>query len=266
MINLFSGVPGSGKTQMMIEYCMAGQTTNLFGVRNSTGDWDDPNSLRWRGRTPNLIHVPYTHDKMPDEVKNNDVGILIFGPPWTGEEICSILIRKGWTTYVDDELDLFARYKGWESSPLVEFVHRGRHSLNGEGRYTQLHILGGFRRIQNVVTDVTSMADQVFVFRSHGKQTLKRLTDEGIIEPWHVEMVRNFVGGKDGNNCPLPYSEFLIWKNDGSQQKLGRLANPFYGKVVQDKPRDSESDTEADVEPADENEVEDYDDDESSFP
>lgn len=230
MINLFSGVPGAGKTQMIIELMMAQKHAMTYLVRNSTGDFSDPHSPRWRGRDPSLIFVQPTEDAIPEEFEEHNPGIYVFNEPWEAWQIASLGIRMGWCTYVDDEIDLTAVYKGWIDNPLRNYCHRGRHAKNDEGAFAELHIYGGMRRIQNVHTDLSSMADQIFVFRSQGKQTMKRLTDEGIIEPSHVEMVRTFQGGKDDNGQLLPYMEFLLWKNSGTHS-FGKLDNPFYGKA-----------------------------------
>lgn len=245
MINLYSGVPGAGKTQMICEMMMAQKHAMTFLVRNSTGDFSDTHSPRWRGRDPQLKFVKFTSDAIPEELEERKPGIYVFSEPWEGFQIAALGITLGWCTYVDDEIDLTAVYKGWIDNPLRDYVHRGRHAKNADGAFAELHIFGGMRRIQNVVTDVTSMADQIFVFRSQGKQTMKRLTDEGIIEPAHVEIVRTFQGGKDDNGKLLPFMEFLLWKNSGIHA-FGRLDNPFYGKAGSDggyMPRDDESET-----------------------
>lgn len=248
MINLFSGVPGAGKTQMICEMMMAQKHAMTFLVRNSTGDFSDPKSPRWRGREPGLVEVEFTQEAIPPELEERKPGIYVFSEPWEGFQIAAIGITLGWCTYVDDEIDLTAVYKGWIDNPLRDYCHRGRHARNSEGQFAELHIFGGMRRIQNVHTDLTSLADQIFVFRSQGKQTMKRLTDEGIIEPSHVEMVRTFQGGKDDNGRLLPYMEFLLWKNSGTHS-LGRIQNPFYGKVSSDggyKPRSDSSESDSD--------------------
>lgn len=248
MIELHSGVPGAGKTQMICERLMAQKHEMTFLVRNSTGDFSDPNSPRWRGRDPGLIPVKYTSELIPEELEERKPGIYVFNEPWLGEQIAAIGIALGWCTYVDDEIDLVAVYKGWIDNPLREYCHRARHKKNADGEFAEIHLIGGMRRVQNVHTDVTSMADQIFVFRSQGKQTMKRLTDEGIILPAHVEMVRTFQGGKDDNGKLLPFMEFLLWKNSGTHS-FGRLENPFYGKAANDggyKPRHDETENDAD--------------------
>jgi hypothetical protein len=229
MINLFSGVPGAGKTQMICELLMSQKHEMTFLVRDSTGDFSDPHSPRWRNRDPEIRFVKYTQDAIPEELEERKPGIYVFPEPWLGEQIAQIGIALGWCTYVDDEIDLVAVYKGWIDNPLREYCHRARHKKNAQGEFAEIHLFGGMRRIQNVHTDVTSMADQMFVFRSQGKQTMKRLTDEGIILPAHVEQVRTFQGGKDDAGNLLPHMEFLLWKNSGTHS-FGRLDNPFYGK------------------------------------
>lgn len=83
-----------------------------------------------------------------------------------------------------------AVYKGWEENPLREFIHRGRHMLNEEKAITKMHVFGAARRPSNLHTDLTSMADEVFTFRIQGKNTLKRVVDEGYILPEHVNTAR----------------------------------------------------------------------------
>jgi hypothetical protein len=226
-VRLFVGVPGSGKTQAMIDFCMASQDEQLFGVVDRAGEWGDLNSPRWRGKRPNAVIVPHNVEgKMPDEVLNTHRGFLIFQHPWEGEAVAELIRQRGEAVYVDDEIDLVAIYKGWIENPLRDFVHRGRHLPNAEGIPSQVDILGAARRIQNLHSDVTSMADECFVFRSQGKYTIKRLVEEGFIDDSEeaITQVRNFKGGKG-----IPTMEFLLWKSDGTRA-LGTIKNPFMGK------------------------------------
>lgn len=98
------------------------------------------------------------------------------------DEILNLAVSKGNIIYVDDEIDLIARYKDWNNSPLRVFVHEGRHALNEAGEPCKLHIFGACRRPQNLHRDLTDLADHFYLFRLRGKATLKRIIDDDLVD------------------------------------------------------------------------------------
>ncbi len=221
MISLFYGVPGAGKTTAMIDYVHEyGENQRVFVV-DRAGEWGatDPDGAgespnpRWRGMDTSRIQT-IGNDNVPEEWPEN--GIFLFQYPWEGEQVAELAVAVGNTVYCDDELDLVAIRKGWEDSALRTMVHRGRHAPNAQGEIGELHILGAARRPQNLHTDVTSMADQCFIFRVQGHRTLERLEADSMIESeeeWErVRMQPNF--------------SYKLWRSDGSSS-WGTVKDPF---------------------------------------
>jgi len=207
MIILALGLPGTGKTQALIDYAAENSESQRFFVVDRAGDWQptdeegNPNP-RWRGREKELgIYEVGDIEDMDFEPP----GIYVFGYPYEAIEVASVARAVGNATYVDDEIDLVATYSKWLDNPLRDFVHRGRHLPNAEGQIGTMHILGAARRPENLHTDLTGMADQVFIFRIQSLHTLKRLTAESMIrqEDWPtVRTMQNF--------------HYLLWRNDGT--------------------------------------------------
>lgn len=204
-IKLFLGCPGAGKSLaiqdlvyestkqgwpcFVIDHCLEWLTHSL---NEQTGELDKPN-IRWRGKPPLIIRVPIdSPDEATEEgLEKNACLVHESIDGWTPELVAKQALRFGNCIYVDDEIDMFAVYKGWEENPLKEFIHRGRHMMNERNDITKMHVFGAARRPQNLHTDLTSMADEVFTFRVQGKTTLKRVVDEGYILPEQVEIARN---------------------------------------------------------------------------
>lgn len=213
-IKLFIGVPGAGKTLAMQDY-----------VRNLCADWpcltmdradewraeDNP---RWRGHSPEVLDVPHTTDlaKLAKDLEGQK-GVLRFNAPWEPLDVAHVTNLLGNAVYVDDEIDLAAVYVGWRDNPIRNMVHRGRHLPNQHGEPCEVHVLGAARRPQNLHTDLTSMADEVMLFRVNGAMTLKRIVAEGYVED--AEEVQN-----------LPNLHYVLWKNDGSRTP-GLIVDPF---------------------------------------
>ncbi len=213
MISLFLGVPGSGKTLAAQNVtAIASQQWPCFVVDHTPEEWA-PNfegrpNPRWYGNAPRIITVPH----MPNEealefLADYDTGIFRFclGDGWEQFEVATLVKLRGDAYYVDDEIDRFAEYKDWRSSPLNDFVHRGRHLPNAEGVSSEVHVIGCARRVQNLHADLTSMANEAYVFRSQGVRTLSRLRDEGYIEPGDESEVRH-----------MPDLHFIHWRNSGT--------------------------------------------------
>lgn len=219
-VSLFVGVPGAGKTQAMVDLCAKQAMTHVFMVCSQAREWEDLKSPRWRGQGKKLpiVSVGATPDKRDDvveellEVKN---GVFVFGYPWEPWEVANVTRDVGNAVYVDDEIDMFAEYKSWSTNPLRDFVHRGRHLPNINGDPSTVDIYGAARRVQNLHTDLTSMADEVLVFRSQGKHTIKRLVEEGYIDDAEVEHVR-----------AMPNMQFCGWRSSG-EKFYGVIDNPY---------------------------------------
>lgn len=217
MIKLFCGVPGSGKTLAMQDTvrllnresglgCVAIDRTEDWGLADKDGK---PN-VRWRKDPPSIVE--WTPENSDDDsireslyeaqTKGTTVVFKRF-EPWV---VSDWVQRIGDLVYVDDEVDLTARTKEWLANPLRAFVHTGRHLPDESGYPREVHILGACRRVQNIHTDLTEMADEVFLFRSQGKNTIKRLFDEGWIDS--DEMMLKVK--------TQPNLDYVRWRNDGS--------------------------------------------------
>lgn len=201
----------------MMDFCAAQSGTQRFLVVDRAGEWF-AESPRWRGSKPPLYLAEGTEGELIDEIEEAEGGIWCFQAPWEPLQVAKLVQAIGDCVYVDDEIDLFAVYKDWLSNPLRDFVHRGRHLANRHGEPKQVDILGAARRVQNLHTDLTSMADEVMVFRSQGKQTMKRLVEEGYIEDDEQERVRS-----------MPNFRYVLWRNTG-ERAHGKISNPFAAK------------------------------------
>lgn len=229
MIVLAVGVPKMGKTQALLDYVAAHATQNRFFIVDRAGDWTFPGNHRWRG-TPfmrwsggsvhqHLAFMASANDKQgrpwyADAPQSGllewaqqlpPTGVFRFGWPHEGEDVARLATAIGDVVYVDDEIDLVALHAGWLGNPLRDVVHRGRHLPNADGKVCQVHILGACRRLQSLATDVTSLADTVFVFRSQGHRTFQRLLDDRILEDDEIDPIRLLE----------PY-HFKLWESSGS--------------------------------------------------
>lgn len=219
-VNLWVGVPGAGKTQGMVDAVARQAKTHLFTVSSHAGEWEDTAAPRWRGQGKKLpiypIQVgPNKQEQVIQDLLDAQTGVYIFGYGWEPIDVAAVTLAVGNAVYVNDEIDLFATYKNWEMNPLRDFVHRGRHLRNINGDVCTADIYGAARRVQNLHTDLTSMADEVIVFRSQGKHTIKRLVDEGYIDDAEVEHVRT-----------MPNMQFCGWRSSG-EKFYGEIINPY---------------------------------------
>lgn len=218
MISLFYGVPGAGKSQAMQDYVSAHAAEHRFMVVNRLGEWNTgeegaPN-LRWRGKTLPIIQGPEPKDVADFEFQ--PTGIYLFNFPWEGNEVASLCVALGNCCYVDDEIDMAATYKNWNTSDLRHIVHRGRHMPNAKGEICELHMLGAARRPQNLHSDVTTLSDQCLIFRVQGRLTLDRLRQDGMIdsdEEW--DRVRT-----------QPNLSYKLWRSDGHSE-WGSITDAF---------------------------------------
>lgn len=200
MIKLFVGVPGSGKSLAMQDTVRllnrAGQGCVIVDRTNEWGllDKDENPNARWRGDPPPLTALSLdgdTEDIRQALTLARDEGKSCVFQTDRCFDVGKWVRAIGDLFYVDDEIDLTARVKDWHDNPLRAFVHTGRHLADETGYHREVHILGACRRVQNIHTDLTEMADEVFVFRSRGKNTIKRIIDEGWAEDSDIEDIRN---------------------------------------------------------------------------
>jgi hypothetical protein len=223
-IKLFLGVPGGGKTLAMqdLVYESTKQGWPCFVIDNAfewlTHTLDGEINIRWRGRPPFIIRAPHIDadegelmGAIDEAYERNAALVFEKFDGWNPMAVANLMTIRGNAIYVDDEIDLFATYKGWEENPLRNFIHRGRHMPNADNEPTQVHVYGASRRPQNLHTDLTSMADEVFVFRIQGVNTLKRVVAEGYILPNDVEDART-----------MENLDFYKW-NSGGQITRGFL-------------------------------------------
>lgn len=239
MIGLALGLPAMGKTQALQDYVSAHALTHRFFTVDRTEDWKR-GSPRWRGvkwkewdthharllktvgpalaRPLLSSHArPWFGDApSPDRVRGwletlPPCGVFRFGWPWEGLEVAQLVRDVGSTTYVDDEIDFTAVAGGWQSNPLRDFCHRGRHLPNAKGEVGEVHVLGAARRAQSLHIDMTTLADFIWVFRLKGARTLERLVDDNILPEADVPRV-----------VQLPPTHFFFWQAtaDSSWGKL----------------------------------------------
>ncbi len=184
-----------GKTLLMHDYIKAHPEHRFFVVEHAN-DWDE-GAPHWRNEPPdNLVEFD---DTLPDASEVEEAGVYVFRriePMAVAEFTCYV----GNAVYVDDELDLTARRKGWDDSPLRRIVHQGRHLTNHQGEICEAHILGACRRPQNLHTDLTDIAEQTFIFKVQGSRTLKRLLDDSMIEDDQWDIIRD-----------MPKFTFIHW-------------------------------------------------------
>lgn len=237
MIELWYGVPGSGKTTAMIGFVGAHADEQRFFVVDRVGEWDvadpdEPGALnpRWRG-----VHAPFFRlersrgavQQFYWEWEANEWqavesprgpwprGVYLFQHPWEGLEVAALARDVGNVVYVDDEIDTVATVRGWQENPVRDMVHRGRHMPNAQGVVGQLHILGACRRPQSLHVDMTAMCDQAMIFRCQGHRTLGRLLDDSMITEDEWNRIRT-----------LPNLRYKLWKATG-EEGWGEVSNPF---------------------------------------
>lgn len=226
---LFYGVPGTGKTQAMADIVAAHSDEQLFFVVDITNDWSlSEDNLRWRGNVPKGLvfgqaeydeffkHVRaseeggYKHGRVESAEKfiaeNDHSGVLVFQFPFRPWEVAEYAKAVGNSVFVSDEIDTVATYKDWDINPLKDFVHRGRHLPNRSGEMGTMGILGAARRPQSLHTDITSLADEIFVFRVNGKRTIDRLIGDSVID-----------STKDLEVIKLPNLHYVKWTAQGGR-------------------------------------------------
>lgn len=173
-IKLIYGGMGTGKTTLLADLVNLWCDERLFYVVDQTGDWGR-GSHYWRGAVPPL-HEVHPGQAPPDV----DHGVIVFYER-NPREVAQMAIDRGNVTYVDDEIDISGARLGWQDSPLRRIVHHGRHILNKRGEYSEVCLMGACRRPVNVATDLSELAEEGYVFRLQGKNTLDRLIEDNKI-------------------------------------------------------------------------------------
>lgn len=226
MISLWLGMPGSGKTTHMRDL-VSQAAFEKWGcaVIDRAAEWEADN-LGWRGNAPPIeIASPDENEALKQLINARENGVVVlFQAPWESVDVAELVAQVGDLIFVDDEIDLVATNnsvggRNWFENPLRSFIHRGRHLPDAENVPREVHVYGAARRPQNLHTDLTSMADQVFIFRCNGINTLKRIQGENYVSPELLEDVPF-----------LPNFHCFMWKSDGSITK-GEILNPYATKT-----------------------------------
>lgn len=239
VIVLAYGLPGTGKSTLLHDYVsLHAPTHRLFCMDHENG-WG-PDGIHWRGKPPKNLEVVEGEEGLERLAQRPvyewpDTGVWVF-QQLEGEAVAALALHIGDVAFVDDEIDVLARRKGWEGSSLRRIAHQGRHIINGEGESTQCHIVGACRRPQNLHTDVSDMADEVYVFRIQGRRTLERLLADSIIEDNLWETIRS-----------LPDFHLYHWPSLAFKQ-LPSVGTPRDAQAQTAPPDDTETD-EAELNP-----------------
>lgn len=223
--HLFIGVPKSGKTLAMQDMVRDLHREFSCFVIDRAHEWlpefmDGSENWRWREDTPNIVRAPaFTNadEALEFAMEYADPGNVVTFETidgWTPWQVAKLCGQVGDTTYVDDEIDIFATYKEWKESPLNEYLNRGRHTPNIDGVPCEVHILGACRQPQAVHTQLTSLANEAFIFRCQGEHVFKRLVASGYLESEMVDEVRK-----------APNLHFRKWTPEGKIIK-GHLLAP----------------------------------------
>lgn len=219
LIILAYGMPGSGKSTLLHDLVATQASTHRFFVVDHEAGWG-PDGIHWRGRPPPIELVE------GEEALAQWEGLPARDWPPSGvwtfrnvetERVAQLALAKGDVVFVDDELDLIGRRKGWDDSSLRRVVHEGRHLPNEDGDICELHILGACRRPQNLHTDLTDLASEVYVFRCQGSRTLQRLLADSLIEDGEWDAIRT-----------LPNFHFRHWPSEQylSVKPVGAPSSP----------------------------------------
>jgi hypothetical protein len=230
-VRLYLGVPGSGKTQGILDFILA-DFSNLFLTVDRALDyaakdkWGNPNP-RWRGAPPRLWTAPSPSfpraQLLHALAEARELGGLVrFGYPWEALEVAQVAAELGDCVLVDDELDFTATYRAWETNPIRAVIHRGRHLPDAHGVIREVHLLGACRRPQSLHIDVPTLADEVSLYKLQGEETIARCIREGWLTDELATKAQTFSAQRGE-----PFYEFIVWRSDGTRQ-LGRQTNPFF--------------------------------------
>lgn len=179
------GMPGYGKSTLLHDLVAAQCDEQRFLVVDHEAQWG-PDGIHWRGRAP-PIRVFYKSSELPREWP--DIGVFVFRD-YDGREVAELARQLGSCTYVDDEADKAGRKEGFDESALCELANRGRHVENAAGEHTEVNMLLACRRAAKLHTDLSELAEQVYVFHCEGHNTIKRLIDDGHILEEQEQLVK----------------------------------------------------------------------------
>lgn len=242
-IRLFIGWPGFGKSLAMQDISAeAANNGHIIYTVDRAREWtaestDKEGRHRWRGEPPRILEWPQQMERadlverlieLRDSEGEDRGAVVRFDFPWDGFTVGELAREVGDVTVADDEADYTSSRGQWEilhrregcpcreyPCPLVgyglnpyrDFAHRGRHVPSPiDGVPREVHLLGAMRRPENVHTDLTSIAEEVMLFRIGGKNTFKRLLDEDWLAEDQLEELKELP--------PLEY--FLHKKGKGT--------------------------------------------------
>ena len=198
-VDLFYGETGAGKSLAMRDLVREHLVAHRVFAVDHDFQWG-PEGYHWRGRPPPM-RIYDAGAKLPAGPEDwPETGLFVFRK-WWPEEVYRLAIRVGNVVLADDECDKTATKDGWRAkyppmepwkaeNPLRPIVHEGRHLPNELGEICEVHFMGACRRPQNLHTDVSELAREIYVFRLKGENTIARLLGDGTITPDEVTRVR----------------------------------------------------------------------------
>lgn len=189
MIILAYGVPGTGKSTLLHDLVRKQAHLHRFFVVDHEAGWAR-GGIHWRGAAPSNLFLIDKKTRLPPVGQLPPTGVFVFRN-WEPLDVARLVVEHGDTVFVDDEIDFCARRQGWESSPLRLIVHQGRHLPNAAGEVSECHIMGACRRPQNLASDLSELASEVYIFRIQGDLTLSRLVRDDHLSDSELDMVRN---------------------------------------------------------------------------
>lgn len=201
MIHLVYGNPQVGKSVLMHDLVRVQARSQRFFVQDHDWSWgpDDP---RWRGKPPpGLLTL---HRDLPADLP--ETGVFAFRGVG-GRAVAEHAKRLGCAVYVDDEIDKAGAKEGFVGSALRDIVNEGSHILSpDESSVHSVHILGACRRPQQLHTDLSCMAERVYIFRINGDLTIERMIRDSHITRDEAEQVQT-----------QPKFAFKVWHNGESE-------------------------------------------------
>lgn len=215
MIVLAYGLPGTGKSTLLHDLIRKQVHVHRFFVVDREAGWG-PDGAHWRGAPPTNLWVFGQHHRFPSVGMIPSTGVFVFRN-WEPLDVARLAIQHGDSIFVDDEIDFSARREGWSESPLRLIVHQGRHLPNARQQISECHILGACRRPQNLPSDLSELASEVYVFRIQGDLTLRRLVRDGHLEQENLDLVRRL---PDFQCIHFPTNRHLRIPPLGARQKL----------------------------------------------
>lgn len=253
-IRLFIGWPGFGKSLAMQDICAeAANNGHIVYTVDRANEWregatDKDGRDRWRGEPPRILEWPQEFEReelierltaLREDKGENRGAVVRFAFPWDGFAVGELAREIGDVIVADDEADYTANRGSWEQlhrerkcpcgevpcplvgfslNPYRDFAHRGRHLPSPLDRVQrEVHLLGAMRRPENVHTDLSSIAEEVMLFRIAGYSTLERIEKEGWLSEEQIAELQRLE--------PLNY--FLHKKGKSTERgSIAPLADP----------------------------------------